>query len=205
MKVTQSCPTLCDLMDYSPPGSSVHGILQARILEWVAISFSRGSSWPRNQTRVSCIAGRFFTDWAMREAQKAICCCCCCCQVASVVSNSVRPHRRQPTRLPRPWDSPGKYTGVVIYRTAKKRKKGLSRVNKMATTLAILLWITKCCHVDKIYIIKALIFTKVPSEFCFNFYCIFYLTPVFPPLYKKLLRVPVLMTSFDIFIFSLYL
>ena len=52
----------------SPPGSSVHGILQARILEWVAISFSRGSSWPRNQTRVSCIAGRWFTNWAMREA-----------------------------------------------------------------------------------------------------------------------------------------
>ena len=40
------------------------------------------------------------------------CCCCCCCEVASVVSNSVRPHRRQPTRLPRPWDSPGKNTGV---------------------------------------------------------------------------------------------
>ena len=46
--VAQSCPTLCNPMDYSLPGSSVHGILQARILEWVAISFSRGSSWPRN-------------------------------------------------------------------------------------------------------------------------------------------------------------
>ena len=60
----QSCPTLCDPMDCGPPGSSVHGILQARILKWVAISFSRRSSWPRNQTRVSCIAGRFFTNWA---------------------------------------------------------------------------------------------------------------------------------------------
>ena len=59
--VTQSCPTLCDPMDYSPPGSSVHGILQARILEWVTITFSRGSSQPRDQTWVSCIAGRFFT------------------------------------------------------------------------------------------------------------------------------------------------
>ena len=48
-------------MDCSPPGSSVHGILQARILEWVAISFSRGSSWPRDQTWVSCTVGRFFT------------------------------------------------------------------------------------------------------------------------------------------------
>ena len=58
-----------DPTDCSPPGSSVHGIFQARILEWIAISFSRGSSWPRNWTQVSCIAGRFFTDWAMREAR----------------------------------------------------------------------------------------------------------------------------------------
>ena len=54
-------------MDCSLPDSSVHGILQARILEWVAISFSRGSSQPRNRTQVSFIAGRFFTNWAMRE------------------------------------------------------------------------------------------------------------------------------------------
>ena len=53
-------------MDSSPPGSSVHGILQARILEWVAIS--RGSSLSKNWNRVSCIAGRWFTNWAMREA-----------------------------------------------------------------------------------------------------------------------------------------
>ena len=66
--VAQSCPTLCHPMDCSPPGSSVHGILQARILEWVAISFSRASSWPRVQTRVSHTAGRFFTFWATREA-----------------------------------------------------------------------------------------------------------------------------------------
>ena len=50
-----------DPMDCSPPGSSVHGILQARTLEWVAIPSSRGSSWPRDPTRVSCIASRFFT------------------------------------------------------------------------------------------------------------------------------------------------
>ena len=52
--------TVCDPMDCSPPGSPVHGILQARILEWVAIAFSRGSSRPRDQTQVSCIAGRRF-------------------------------------------------------------------------------------------------------------------------------------------------
>ena len=58
----------CDPMDCSPPVSSVHGILQARILEWVAISFSTGSSQPKDWTWVSCIGGRFFTVWATREA-----------------------------------------------------------------------------------------------------------------------------------------
>ena len=66
--VAQSCLTLCNPMEYSPPGSSVHGTLQARILEWVAIPFSRGSSWPRDQTQVSHISGWFFTIWATREA-----------------------------------------------------------------------------------------------------------------------------------------
>ena len=61
MLISQSCPTLCDPMDCNPPGSSVHGISQAIILEWIAISFSRGSSQPRDQTQVSCIAGRFFS------------------------------------------------------------------------------------------------------------------------------------------------
>ena len=57
----QSCQTLCDPMDHSPPGSSVRGIFQARILEWVAIPFSRGSFQPRDQICVSYIAGQFFT------------------------------------------------------------------------------------------------------------------------------------------------
>ena len=56
-KATQPCLTLCETMDYT-----VHGILQARMLEWVAISFSRESSQPKNRTQVSCIAGRFFTS-----------------------------------------------------------------------------------------------------------------------------------------------
>ena len=67
-EVSQSCPTLCDPMVYSPAGSSIHGILQARVLEWGAISFSRGSSRPRDQTRVSHIPGRCFNLWATREA-----------------------------------------------------------------------------------------------------------------------------------------
>ena len=57
------CPTLCNPTDYSLPGSSVHGIFQARVLEWVAIAFSRGSSRPRDRTQVSLIVGRGFTIW----------------------------------------------------------------------------------------------------------------------------------------------
>ena len=59
--VAQSCLPLWDPMDCSLPGSSVHGILQARIPKWVAIPFSRGSSWPRDRTQISCIVGRFLT------------------------------------------------------------------------------------------------------------------------------------------------
>ena len=65
--VSQLCPIPCNSMDSSPPGSSVHGILQARVLEWVAIPFSRGSSRPRDWTWVSCTAGRLFTIWAEIE------------------------------------------------------------------------------------------------------------------------------------------
>ena len=67
-QVAQSCPTLCDPMDCSLPGSSVQGIFQARVLEWGAIAFSRESFWPRDWTRVSCIVGRCFTIWATRES-----------------------------------------------------------------------------------------------------------------------------------------
>ena len=65
MKVAQSCLTLCDPMDYT-----VHGILQARRLEWVAFPFFRGSSQPRDQAQVSRIVDGFFTSWAMRETQE---------------------------------------------------------------------------------------------------------------------------------------
>ena len=65
--VAQLCSTLCNPIDCSLPGSFVHGILQARILEWVAIPFSRGSFWPKAWTQVFCTASRFFTIWATRE------------------------------------------------------------------------------------------------------------------------------------------
>jgi len=68
-EVAQLCPTLCDPIDCSLPVSSVHGIFQAIVLEWVAISFSRGSSQSRAQTQVSRIVDRRFTVWATREVQ----------------------------------------------------------------------------------------------------------------------------------------
>ena len=69
-EVTQSCPTLCDSVDCSLPASSVHGILQVRMLEWVAISFPKGSSRSRDRTWVdrTCLAGRHFNPWATRQA-----------------------------------------------------------------------------------------------------------------------------------------
>ena len=71
--VTRVCLTLWDPTACSPPGSSVHRILQARILEWVTIAFSRGSSPLSARTQVSCIVGRFFTVWITREAHKWLC------------------------------------------------------------------------------------------------------------------------------------
>ena len=68
--VAQLCPTLCDPMDYKPPGSSVNAILQARILEWVAMPSYRGSLQPRDWTQVSNIVGGFFTSWVTRETQE---------------------------------------------------------------------------------------------------------------------------------------
>jgi len=69
VKVAQPYLTLCDPMDGSSPGSSVHGTLRARKLEWAAVPFSMAPSQPRDQTQVSSIEGRFFTSWAPREAQ----------------------------------------------------------------------------------------------------------------------------------------
>ena len=88
--IIESCPTLWDPMDCSLPSSSVHGVLQARILEWVATSFSRGFSQPKYWTQVSCIAGRFFTVWVTREVtsgspplpdHKSLHIIICCCSV----------------------------------------------------------------------------------------------------------------------------
>ena len=99
--VSQSYPTRCCPLDCSPPGSSVHGILQTRILDWVAIPFSRGSSWPRDQTRLSCIAGRLFAIWATKKPIQFS---------RSVLSDCLQPHGLQHARPPCPLPTPGVYS-----------------------------------------------------------------------------------------------
>ena len=155
-KSLQSCLTLWDPIDGSPPGSAIPGVLQARTLEWVAISISNAWKWKVKVKLLSRVRP-LVTPWttayqappsmgfSRQEYWSGVPClalpfntlilsfkngnlntycigillwnkwlkaCCCCCYIASVVSNSVRPHIRQPTRLRRPWDSPGKNTGV---------------------------------------------------------------------------------------------
>ena len=111
MLVAQSCLILCDLMDCNLPGSSVHGIFQARIMEWVAFPSSRGSSQPRDWTQVSHIAGGLFTIWATREyAPHGLQLLLCISSVQfsrSVVSNSLRPHESQHAKPPCPSPTPG--------------------------------------------------------------------------------------------------
>ena len=112
-KSLQSCPTLHDSRDCSPPVSSTHGIFQTRVLEWVAIAFSGFRMGASHK-------------WGN-----------CCCEVASVMSNSVRLHRRQPTRLPCPWDSPGKNTGVGCHFPLQCMKvKSEREVTQSCPTLA---------------------------------------------------------------------
>ena len=115
---TKSRLTLCFPMDCSLPGSSVQRTSQARILEWVAISFSRGSSWPRNWTLVSCIAGRFFTDWSTRESFLLL--------LAQLSVSSCLPQRNLPS-------SAMKNEWKLKKRGGKKRKKS-SRNNPFLST-----------------------------------------------------------------------
>ena len=91
MEVAQSCQTLCDPMDYSLRGSSIHGIFQARVLDWVTISFSRGSSWPRDQTQVSRIVGKMLY-YLRKPGQPKVEVLSC----SVILTNSLRPHRLLP-------------------------------------------------------------------------------------------------------------
>ena len=103
VKENKSCSVVS--ISLQPMDYTIRGILQARILEWVAFPFSRGSSQPRDQTQVSCVTGRFFTSWATREAQVHVLYIFMCCPMlsCSVMSNSLQPHRLQLTSLLCPW------------------------------------------------------------------------------------------------------
>ena len=102
--VTQSCPTFCDPMDSSPPDSFVHGILQARILEWVAISFSMGLPWPRDQTKSpALLADSLLSEPPGKPAHTLL----LLLFSQSVVSDSLQPRGLQHARLPCPSPSPG--------------------------------------------------------------------------------------------------
>ena len=123
--VAQSCLTLCKPMNGSPPGSSVHGILQARILGWVAISFSRGSSWLRDQTQVSCITGGCFCVWAtmqdgnkefFEDIKRSSCVSC------FVVFDSLPTHGLWLARLLCLWNSRDKNPGIAIPFSRKSSK-----------------------------------------------------------------------------------
>jgi len=94
-------------MDCSLPGSSVYGILQARILEWVAIPFSRGSSWPRDWTWVSCTGRQILYHWATRKPTDVV-------QFSSVVSDSLQSHGLQRARLPFSSPTPGSYPNSCV-------------------------------------------------------------------------------------------
>ena len=102
-KSLQLCPTLCNSMDCNLPGSSLHGILQARRLEWVAISFSRRSSQSGDETQVSCIAGRFFTTEPFHK-HYLIKCLCADLQAAVAI---IRRRQWHPTPVPLPGKSHG--------------------------------------------------------------------------------------------------
>ena len=108
MLAAQSCLTLCKPMDYSLPGSSVPGILQAWILEQIAIPFSRGSSLPRDQTWVSCIGRQLLYHQHHLESLILAMCYVLFAQLCP----TLQLHGLQPARLLCPWNSPGKNTGV---------------------------------------------------------------------------------------------
>ena len=126
-KSLQLCPTVCDPIDGSPPGSPVPGILQARTLEWVAISFSNALKWKvksESEVTQSCPTLsdpmdysllRLLRPWHFPGKSTGVGCHSLLRSSHSVVSDSLRPHGLQPTRLLHPWDFPGKSTGVECH------------------------------------------------------------------------------------------
>ena len=113
-KSLQSCPALCDPIDGSPPGSPVPGILQARTLEWVAISFSNAWKWKVKVKSLSCVCSQ--------------------------------PHGLQPTRLLRPWDFPGKSTGVGCHCLLWKCKLVISNLEAFLSVVSIVILMDESSH-----------------------------------------------------------
>ena len=128
MKVAQLCLTICSFMDCSLPSSSVHGILQARLLEWVATPFSRVCSWCRYQTQVSCIVGRFFTIWATKEAQSH------CLSIHSTIMSWVY-NTPCAKYYPRLWEHKGSWCGHCPHHS-KAYKQVISNL-KWSNTLLL--------------------------------------------------------------------
>ena len=109
------CLTPCDPMDHSPPDSSVRGIFQTRILGSVAISSSRGSSWPRVRTHISCIGGQILCYWATWRHSKWGCAVLCCVKLLQSCPTLCDSRDCSPPGLLCPWDYPGKNTRVGCY------------------------------------------------------------------------------------------
>ena len=149
--VAHSCLTLCDPIGCSPPGSSVHGILHARTLEWVENPFSRGSSWPRDWTWVSHITDRFFTIWVTRETSyplylysnhwwnrtnPGVAAAAAAAKSLQLCPTLCDPIDGSP-RGSRPWYSPGKNTGVGCHFLLQcKKVKSESEVAQSCPTLS---------------------------------------------------------------------
>ena len=134
--VIQLCPTLCNPMDCGLPGFCVHGIFQARILEWLAIPFSMGSSWPRDRTLVSCNAGEFFIVLATREAHMSI-----------PISQFLLPHHFAPWypyELTRELDSNQIYLQLCCYRFIVSLLNNWNWLIAAAATMSLQSCLTLC-------------------------------------------------------------
>ena len=143
-EVGQSCLTLCDPMDCSPPGSSVHGIYQAMVLEWIAIYFSKGSSQSRNRTRVSHIVDRCFTIWATREVLEIH-------ETSNRQSNLEKEEwnwRNQPAWLQALLQSHSHHDNMVLAQRQKYRSVGQNRKPRDKSTH---LWTPSLTKEERIY------------------------------------------------------
>ena len=149
VKVAQLCPTLCDPMDCSHPGFSIHGILQARILEWIAIPFSRRTSQSRGRTLVSCITGRFFIVCTSGNPLKVTQSCLTLCDPMDCSHQALLSTEfsrlfywsglpfPSPGDLPNPGIKPGlPHCGQILYQLSHQGSPGRSSILTKKPTLS---------------------------------------------------------------------